>query len=109
MGGHEGVGVFYGTDEWGTYGRYIVGQYEYDAGTRICQGERIWELQPKDGEGFTVRKTSVKHFPSWADVQAWLAEAGFETEQLFVDYKPAEQGKDGCRITLWARKAVMET
>ena len=100
---------FDGTDEWGTYGRYIVGQYEYDADTRICRGERIWELQPKDGEGFTVRKTSVKHFPSWADVQAWLAETGFEAEKLFVDYKPAEQGRDGCRITLWARKAVMET
>lgn len=72
-------------------------------------GERIWELQPKDGEGFTVRKTSVKHFPSWGDVQAWLAEAGFVVEKLFVDYAPAGQGRDGCRITLWARKAVMET
>lgn len=100
---------FDGTDERGTYGRYIVGQYEYDAGTRVCRGERIWELQPKDGGGFTVRKMSVKHFPSWADVQTWLTDVGFAVEKLYVDCEPAEQGREGCRITLWARKAVMES
>ena len=95
---------FDGTDDRGTYGKYIVGRESFDSNTRICIGERIWELTPKDSESFSITRTSTKHFPSWETVKRWLTEAGFTVEKVWCDGEPADDGRLGCDIMAWAVK-----
>ena len=97
---------FDGTDDAGTYGKYIVGRESFDSVTRICIGERIWELTTKDGETFSVTHTSTKHFPTWETVKAWLNECSLTVERVWCDGEPAADGRPGTEIMAWVRKTT---
>ena len=71
---------FEGTDDLGTYGKYIVVGGEYSRKTRVNRGTRRYEITPKDGGAFTVTTQSLKYFPTYEQVVAWLEKAGWEIE-----------------------------
>lgn len=71
---------FDGTDDLGTYGKYIVVDGEYDSKTRINKDSRRYEITTKDGNMFTAIKQSLKHFPTYEQVVSWLEKYGWETE-----------------------------
>jgi len=69
-----------GTDDIGTFGKYIVISGGYDSKTRVNKGSRRYEITPKGGETFTVNVQSVKHFPTYEQVASWLEKYGWKIE-----------------------------
>jgi len=89
---------FEGTDDLGTYGKYIVGGGEYSKKTRIGKGNRRYEITPKDGGDFSVTTQSVKHFPTHRQVVSWLEKVGWEIEW----HAPVR--KKTFHAIIWAKK-----
>ncbi len=102
--GREDRILFEGYDERGTLGKIILRPGYYDSATRISRGYPLYEMTTKAGETFTAEWETLTHFPTWSEVKTWLTNAGFSIEQLFTDYEPANEGREGCRITLMAVK-----
>lgn len=98
---------FEGMDDRGTYGRYIVVNGDYSPDTRIDQSSRRYEIRPANGGTEVFEHSSIKHFPTLAQVHAWLADAGFTIEQEYGDYKrnPVNEAVIGNRAIIWARKS----
>ncbi|MCL2772305.1 MAG: class I SAM-dependent methyltransferase [Oscillospiraceae bacterium] len=90
--------VFEGTDDLGTYGKYIVMSGEYSSKTRINKGERRYEITPNGGEMFAVVKPLVKHFPTYEQVISWLEKYGWEIEWQ------APVSEETFHAIIWARK-----
>ena len=101
---NEGWVCFEGTDDWGTFGRYIVMGDEETDRPRLMKCHRRYELAPREGEPFTTSLAVFKYFPLWDEARAWLEEAGLRVDRLFSDYRPASHVEPGCRATVWAVK-----
>ena len=95
--GEERV-LFEGTDDLGTYGKFIMLGGTYDSQTRINRGQRRYEITPKNGEMFSVTKDVVKHFPTHEQVVSWLEKYGFEVEW----HNPIKE--ETFHAIIWARK-----
>jgi SAM-dependent methyltransferase len=89
---------FEGTDDLGTYGKYIVESGAYDSKTRMAKGTRRYEITPKDGEPFAVTQPSVKHFPTYRQVVSWLEKYGWE-----IDWQNPVR-EETYHAIFWARK-----
>jgi len=90
--------LFEGTDDRGTYGKYILVAGEYSSQTRIDKSYRRYEITPKNGEMFSVTKESVKHFPTYEQVVSWLKKYGWEVEW----HNPIEE--ETFHAIIWAKK-----
>ncbi len=102
---HEWV-CFEGTDDRGTYGKYIVVSGDYSADTRIDRSSRRNEITPVCGKAEIFETQSVKHFPTLLQVHTWLSEVGFmiELEYGGYEYQPVNEAIIGNRAIIWARK-----
>jgi SAM-dependent methyltransferase len=98
---------FDGTDDLGTYGKYVVISGDYSNQTHIDRSYRRYEITPKDGETFLFETTSVKHFPTFNQVKKWLDNAGWKIEQLYGGYQknPFDEKTIGNRAIIWAKKS----
>jgi SAM-dependent methyltransferase len=98
---------FEGTDDLGTYGKYIVISGDYSNQTHIDKSYRRYEIIPKNGEMFSFETTSIKHFPTFKQVKMWLDNAGWEIIHLYGDYqkKPMDEKVIGNRAIIWAKKS----
>lgn len=97
---------FEGTDDRGTYGRYIVVDGDYTADTRIDRSSRRYEITPIGGKTEIFETLSVKHFPTLSQVHQWLFEAGFVVIHEYGGYgrQPVNESIIGNRAIIWARK-----
>lgn len=97
---------FEGTDDLGTYGKYIVISGEYNSQTCIGKGFRRYEITPENSEMFSVERTIVKHFPQLNQVKSWLEKFGWEVECLYGGYEkqPIDETLIGNRAIIWAKK-----
>lgn len=97
---------FEGTDDLGTFGKYIVISGDYSTKTHIDRSFRRYEITPKDGGMFTVDRTISKHFPNYDQVKQWLEKAGWEIECLYGGYEKQSMDEKiiGNRAVIWARK-----
>lgn len=102
---HEWV-CFEGTDDLGTYGKYIVIGGEYSSQTCIGKGSRRYEITPENGELYSVERTVTKHFPQLNQVKSWLKKSGWEIESLYDGYErqPVDEKVVGNRAIIWAKK-----
>lgn len=95
---------FEGTDDLGTYGKYIVISGEYSNQTHIDKSYRRYEMTPKEGDKFSIEYTSVKHFPTLKQVKKWLDKVGWEIENLYGDYAKNPVSETTKRAIVWAKK-----
>lgn len=98
---------FEGTDDRGTYGKYIVISGEYDPVTRMnITSSRRFEITPQNGEMFAYTYESLKHYPTLYQVHEWLSEAGFTVEWEYGGYdrRPIDESVIGNRAIIWAKK-----
>ena len=95
---------FEGTDDWGTYGKYVVISGDYSCGTRIDRSFRRYEITPARGQPFVVDRQVTKHFPTLEQVVGWCHDEGFEVKQLFQDYQKNPAGAGASHAVVWARK-----
>lgn len=101
---HEWV-CFEGTDDLGTFGRYIVTDGEINDRTRTLSGGCRWEITPQGGERFVHREEySGKHFPSLEEVLSWMYRIGFTVESLHGGYGGEAFCREHRRAVIWARK-----
>lgn len=98
---------FEGTDDRGTYGKYIIISGDYSPETRIDRSRRRYEITPAGGEMEVFDLSSVKYFPTLDQVHSWLTDAGLEIEQEYGGYdrRPIDEDVIGNRAIIWARKA----
>lgn len=78
---------FAGTDDRGTYGKYIVVSGDYTADTRIDRSSRQYEITPVCGKTEIFETPSVKHFPTLSQVHTWLSEVGLVIEHEYGGYE----------------------
>lgn len=97
---------FEGTDDLGTYGKYIVVSGEYDSKTRIDKSYRRYEITPKDGESFVELRTSVKHFPTFTQVNEWLRLSGLQIERLLANGVETNSVDRNAHFVVWAKKTL---
>ena len=90
--------IFEGTDDRGTYGKYIMISGDYSSTARIDNSTRRYEITPKGDKMFTVTKEMVKHFPAYQQVISWLDKYGWEVQW----HSPVEDGT--FHAIIWARK-----
>ncbi|MCL2771760.1 MAG: class I SAM-dependent methyltransferase [Oscillospiraceae bacterium] len=91
--------IFEGTDDLGTYGKYILVGGEYNSKTRIDRSYRRWEITPKDGEMFkSVNNEVIKHFSNYDEVTSWLEKYGWEIEWQ------APVSEETFYAIIWAKK-----
>lgn len=97
---------FEGTDDRGTYGKYIVVSGDYTADTRIDRSSRRYEITPVCGKTEIFETQSVKHFPTLLQVRTWLSELGFVNEHEYGGYErqAVNEAIIGNRAIIWARK-----
>lgn len=95
---------FEGTDDLGTYGKYIVISGDYSKQTCIDKGYRRFEITPKDGEMFSIENTSIKYFPTLKQVDIWLDNSGWSTEQQYGNYEKDPISENTYRAIIWAKK-----
>lgn len=102
---HEWV-CFEGTDDRGTYGKYIVLSGDYSSETRIDSSSRRYEITPNGGTQEVFNTTVVKHFPTLKEVHQWLAGAGLAVEWEYAgfDRRPVNENELGTHPVIWARK-----
>jgi len=90
--------IFEGTDDRGTYGKFVAVSGDYSSETRIDKSTRRYEITPKGREMFTATKEVVKHFPTHQQVVSWLEKYGWEIEW----HNPIE--KETFHAIIWAKK-----
>lgn len=98
---------FDGSDDQGTYGKYIVINETASDRTRIVTGSRRWEMVPKNGEPFVHTTSSRKYFPALEQVCAWLYRSGFIVESVNGGYHDEPFDRDHRRAVIWARKMIL--
>lgn len=99
---------FEGTDDLGTYGKYIVISGDYSSQTHIDNSTRRYEITPIGGETVIFEINVVKHFPALEQVHLWLTEAGFIIEQEYGGYDREPIGETTNRAIIYARKGNRE-
>ena len=97
---------FEGTDNLGTYGRYIVISGDYNSKTCIDRGLRRYEITPENSEMFSTECTIEKHFPQFNQVESWLEKYNCKIEFLYGGYEkqPFDEAMIGNRAIIWAKK-----
>ncbi len=95
---------FEGTDDIGTYGKYIVISGDYNNETHIDSSSRRYEITPHGGEKFTYVMNVVKHFPTYLQVKGWLDRYGWEIVNLYGDYDKSPMSNSTYRAIIWAKK-----
>lgn len=96
---------FDGTDDHGTYGRFIVVSGAYSRKTRKTIGSRRrYEITPHEGEPFTMERQRDKYFPTLEQVCGWLYEIGFTIDQLYGGHQKQPFTEKNRRAILWAGK-----
>lgn len=95
---------FEGTDDWGTFGRYVVVNGPLSNRSRTVTGSRRWEIAPASGAPFTVRAEKSCHFPTLEETCGWLYKVGFTVESLCGGYRGEAFDREHRRAVLWARK-----
>lgn len=100
---HEWV-CFEGTDDIGTYGKFIVISGDYSTETHIDKSSRRYEITPKDNEMFIFETISIKHFPTFVQVKGWLDKYGLEIVNLYGDYEKNPMSIKTKRAIIWAKK-----
>jgi len=98
---------FEGTDDRGTFGRYVVANGTAGDRTRIAAGRRRWEINPAEGEKFIHTEDSYKYFPSFEQVCAWLYRVGFAVESVNGGYDGEPFDSRHRRAVIWARKTII--
>ncbi len=98
---------FEGSDDWKTYGKYIVINGTASDHTRIVNGSRRWEITPANGNPFVYTKNSHKYFPTLEQTCAWLYRAGFIVESVNGGYHGEPFDNDHRRAVIWARKVIL--
>lgn len=98
--------IFEGTDDRGTYGKFILEGGDYSSETRIDSSGRRYEITPHGGTKEVFNTTIVKHFPTLKQVHGWLSDAGFtiEWEYRGYDRRPVDENEFGTHPIIWARK-----
>jgi SAM-dependent methyltransferase len=95
---------FEGTDDIGTYGKYIIITGDYSNNTHIDRSSRRYEITPKDSDMFSFETISTKHFPTFTQVKGWLDKYGWEILNLYGDYKKNPMSDKTKRAIIWAIK-----
>ena len=97
---------FEGTDDLGTYGKYIIISGEYSSKTCISKSFRRYEIALENGEQYSKELTIVKHFPIFEQVKCWLENTGWEIECLYGGYEKQSFNETACgnRAIIWAKK-----
>ncbi len=95
---------FDGTDDRGTYGKYIVVNGSTNDRTRVVTGSRRWEMRPADGAAFVHTENSYKYFPTLEQVCTWLYRVGFTVESIHGGYHGEPFDVHHRRAVIWARK-----
>ena len=90
--------IFEGTDDIGTYGKFIGISGKSDIETRVDRSVRRYEITPNGRERFSVERKLIKHFPSYELVKSWLDKYGWEIEKQ----NPIKNTT--FRAEIWARK-----
>lgn len=98
---------FEGTDDRGTYGRYIVVNKTTSDRTRIVTGSRRWEIAPCSDEPFVHTESSYTYFPTLEQTCAWLYRVGFLVESIHGGYHDEPFDRKHRRAVIWARKAIL--
>jgi SAM-dependent methyltransferase len=96
--------VFEGTDDKGTYGRYVLYHQSEDGPTRTWKAEKSIEIKTKNGEDHCIKWQTVKYCPGYDEVRDWLMEAGFAIESVYCDYHGSPRTKESGRAVVLARK-----
>jgi len=96
---------FEGTDDKGTFGRYIVVDGTVNNATRVVTGIRRYEIIPAQGGGFIHRTESWKYFPAIEEVCGWLYRIGFRVESIAGGYGGEAFDPEHRRAVIWAVKA----
>lgn len=99
--------VFEGTDDRGTFGRFIVVGKEYDPKTRMDKsGFRRFEIKPLGGELFSYTYEWQKAFPTLSQVHNWLEQSGFTVLWEYGGYNRCSINEDviGNRSIIWAER-----
>ena len=97
--------IFEGTDDIGTYGKFIMMCDKYTDG-KFMQRRR-YEITPKDGETFSIIKYyTAKYFPKFDETKLWLDKYGWEILQLYGgrNKQPFDENIEGNRAVIWAKK-----
>ena len=97
--------AFEGTDDIGTYGKFIIMSDDFINGKRISK--RRYEITPKDGEKFIyVSHNTAKHFPTFKETKEWLDKYGWEILQLYGsrNKEPFDENISGNHAVIWTRK-----
>lgn len=97
---------FEGTDDAGTFGRYIVISGTANDRTRVVTGSRRWEITPAEGEAFVHTAQSYKYFPALEQMCAWLYRIGFTVESVNGGYRGEPFDREHRRAVIWARKTA---
>jgi SAM-dependent methyltransferase len=95
---------FEGSDDRGTYGKYIVLSGNYDSHTRVDRSGRRYEIAPRGSEAFVMERNWIKHFPTLEETCSWLYEAGFTVEQLYGGHGKQPFSDENRRLVIWAKK-----
>ncbi len=96
---------FEGTDDRGTYGKFIVMGGEYDHRShKTRNNKRRFEITPKQGEPFNKIVSRDKHMPTLEQVVSWLYETGLTVERLYGSHQLHPFDADHRRAVIWAAK-----
>ncbi|MCL1858649.1 MAG: GNAT family N-acetyltransferase [Oscillospiraceae bacterium] len=97
--------VFEGTDDIGTYGKFIMMCDKYINGKLMAR--RRFEITPKNGEKFDfITYRTAKHFPTFDETKTWLDKYGWEILRLYGSRNKENfnENTEGNRAVIWARK-----
>ena len=98
---------FEGTDDWRTYGRYIVINGTANERTRIVAGGRRWEIRTAEGVSFVHIEKSNKYFPTLEQTCTWLYRSGLTVESINGGYNGEPFDRKHRRAVIWARKTMI--
>ena len=78
---------FEATDSHGTAGRHLVCGSVSSEKNRMLRTSCQTEIIPANGPAFQVVREHTRHFPTLAEVSAWLYREGFAIESLYGGYR----------------------
>lgn len=97
--------IFEGTDDLGTYGKFIMMCDKYIDGKLM--GRRRYEITPKNGETFNyINYFTAKHFPDFKQTKEWLDKYGWQVKSIYGNRKKDafDENISGNRAVIWAKR-----
>ncbi len=96
---------FEGTDDRGTYGKFIVVSGGYSSKERkSINSIRRYEIIPERGDKFSIERVWNKYFPTLEQTCSWLYDAGFSIDRLYGSYDKQPFTPENRRAVIWAKK-----